>query len=381
MGAFTEKLDIINRALQKVGAQRITSLTDTTSPNAPEAVAMYDKIRSAELRRNQWRFAIRRAVMRPIGSFNATKIVAFGTYNSGTTYAVNDVVAGSDGTYYFSLVSGNLNHDPTSTTGYWRVYFGPLTASEFVTDYGSGFTYASGDHAVGSDDLVYVSLADGNINHDPTTDGGVHWEVASTADSEDTTAATDTSFYAGEMVFIGGTTYLSKISGNDDTPPSSNWIALSTQPTLSLPNFIYPIGSGPLSQSATRNVFRLPYGYLREVPRDTRAGSVSALGAPTNMYYTDWEMEGDYIVSREGSPIIYRFVADIQDVTLMDNLFCEGLASRMALELAQRLTMSDGKTQLLAQEYAKFISEARLASFIEIGPVEPPLDDWLAVRV
>lgn len=36
-------------------------------------------------------------------------------------------------------------------------------------------TYGSGEYVKGSDRLFYVSLAGSNLNHDPTTDNGVHW--------------------------------------------------------------------------------------------------------------------------------------------------------------------------------------------------------------
>lgn len=380
MTAFSSEIDIINRALTKAGASRIATLTDDT-PNASESTALYDKVRRAELRRNPWRFAIRKSALRPVGDFNASKFVTFGTWSNGTTYAVNDVVTGSDGRVYFSRAGSNLAHDPTSTTGYWTLYFGPKVASEYVTDWGSGFTYAAGDHAIGSDNSIYTSLSDGNINHNPVGDANVHWSLATTVDADDTTEETATTFYAGELAFIGGTTYLSLRSGNDDVPPSTKWRTLSTAPALALPNFIYPIGSGPVSQNSTRNAYRLPYGYLKEAPQDPKAGSYTALGAPTNLAYSDWEMESDYLVTIESAPIIYRYVADIDDVTQMDDSFCEGLACRMAAELCVRLTQDNTRLAALDSEYKLWMSEARLNSFIEQGPVEAPLDDWLQVRL
>jgi hypothetical protein len=39
----------------------------------------------------------------------------------------------------------------------------------------STVTYAAGNHVLGSDNFCYNSVGNGNINIDPTTDGGVHW--------------------------------------------------------------------------------------------------------------------------------------------------------------------------------------------------------------
>lgn len=52
-------VSICNLALQKLGAKRITSLTED-SPNARTMNACYEAIRDAELRKHRWNFAIRR---------------------------------------------------------------------------------------------------------------------------------------------------------------------------------------------------------------------------------------------------------------------------------------------------------------------------------
>lgn len=53
-------VDIANRALQKLGAERITSLTQDTE-NARAVNACYEIVRDAELRSHPWNFAIKRA--------------------------------------------------------------------------------------------------------------------------------------------------------------------------------------------------------------------------------------------------------------------------------------------------------------------------------
>lgn len=51
---------IANRALQKLGAKRISSLTQD-APNARSMNAAFERVRDAELRRYDWAFAIKRA--------------------------------------------------------------------------------------------------------------------------------------------------------------------------------------------------------------------------------------------------------------------------------------------------------------------------------
>lgn len=55
-------VDICNRALQKLGAKRITSLTDD-SVNARACNAAYEIVRDAELRAHPWNFAIDREAL------------------------------------------------------------------------------------------------------------------------------------------------------------------------------------------------------------------------------------------------------------------------------------------------------------------------------
>lgn len=57
---MASEVDIANRALQKLGAERIVSLSQD-SENARACNLLYDSIRDAELRAHPWNFAIKRA--------------------------------------------------------------------------------------------------------------------------------------------------------------------------------------------------------------------------------------------------------------------------------------------------------------------------------
>ena len=56
----TSNVTIANRALQKLGAKRVESLTQD-HPNARSVNACFESVRDAELRRYDWAFAIARA--------------------------------------------------------------------------------------------------------------------------------------------------------------------------------------------------------------------------------------------------------------------------------------------------------------------------------
>jgi hypothetical protein len=379
MSIVTET-DIANRALQRVGSERIATgaLWTEDSKNASEIRACYHLLRRAELNRNVWRFSIRNVALRPI-DINS-KLVTFATWVVGTTYANNDVAVGSDGQIYSSRAASNVGNDPTTDFAHWTLYFGNLLAQEYVTDWAGTVTYAAGDHSIGSDDLVYTSLVDANLNFDPVGDGDVHWSLSKTVDPEDDAARDDNSYYAGEIVFIGSVGYFSLRNENASVPPGIKWRTM-TGATFAKPNFIYPIGAGPNRQRATKNVFRNPNGFMRIAPQDPKAGASLFLGAPGGLAYKDWDFEGDYFTSRDCGVILFRFAADIEDPMQFNPMFVEGLGSRIAFEICEPLTQSVSKLQAIASEYKTFMSEARLVNGIETGPTFPPEDDYIACRV
>lgn len=325
---FNTPEDIANRALQHCGvppSNRISSLTESTK-NAKECALAYHKLREAELRRQTWGFSIRHAVLRPVDT--DTKIYLPPVYASGTTYAVGDIVKFTDpvdnsARLWLSTQASNTGNTPTAGSP-WANYFGPVAA-------------------------------------------GLH--------------DTSTAYFAGEIVYDdSNNVWISLVSGNANSlTEGANWHELSGG-TLQALTLLFPIGSGPSSQSTTRNVFRLPNGFLREAPQDPKAGSRSFLGAPSGIAYADWLFEGDYIVSSQSDAIMLRFAADWTDVTTMNALFCEALAARLAYELCEPLTQSTAKAQMITAEYQKAMGEARIVDAIEQGAEEPPLDDYVVCR-
>lgn len=323
MADYNVPINIANRALQHCGisgSYRITSF-DEDSKAAAEVSFVYDKLRVAELRRNVWRFAIKKAALRAIGdttlTFNANP------WNIGAGYVSGEIV--SFGNELWEAVFGSLGTEPGQDTSSWEIYAGPLMVSQ----------------------------------HD-----------------------TGTSYFSGELVYVEGAEsviYRSLISGNDDVPPASTWLLIDG--FTEAVSILYPIGAGPSAQNGTRNIYRLPNGYLREAPADPKEGSTSYLGAPSGLAYGDFNLEGNYFTTTSLDPIILRFVADVTTVPAMDPMFCEGLAARIGLEICESLTQSDTKLRAIASMYKQFMSEARIVNGIETGSTEPPLDDYIACRV
>lgn len=245
-------------------------------------------------------------------------------------------VAVGTGTTYSSLIELNLNNDPSSAPALWA----------------SGTTYAATNRVGASDGYIYTSDGNGNIGHDPATTTG-YWTNTGTLNPWTTV--------------------------NPYGTAADQWVTLAL--TLKWLQIAYPIGTGPTEQTTNSNVFRLPANFLRRAPQNPKAGSVSFLGSPTGIMYDDWLLEGDYIVSQDVYPIVLRFVADITDVTAMDDMFCEGLAARMGLETCERLTQSTAKMAGINNAYSRIMTEARTVNGIETGSVEPPEDDYITCRI
>ncbi len=433
MAEFQTPIDIGNRAAQYCGAEMMdaTQGFSEVSKVARQIGFVYGKLRRAELERNVWTFAVRHAALRAIDV--NTMLLQPSLWGSGVSYFAGSIVADGNGTNWVSRIQNNLNNQPNSSTS-WEPYFGPLTVTLFdpaqsyfagelvyitpgdgtyrvyvslqtgnsdvpstatawsatttydtdqvVTYLSVGYmslidlnlnqqpslapsawsaatTYSAAQKVYNpTDGIIYQSIGSGNINNNPATDGGVHW--------------TNTGVLCPWVPAVVGSGSLKwlEIGGAE----FASGVGLTTM------NIIYPIGSGPSTDSVTKNVFRLPSGFVREAPQDPKAGSASWFGAPTNSIYNDWVYENHYIVTSCGNVIVLRFVADMQDVSRMKTMFCEGLAARIAEEVCEPLTQSTAKLGAITQAYNKVMGEARQINAIEAGSEEIPLDDYIACR-
>lgn len=384
---FQLPIDIMNRSLQRVGQTRITTLTDD-SKQCDAVTFCYDKLRVAEMRRNVWTFSVRTVPLRPYNPANAgtlgTVLLVPAAWSATNNYIQGSLVKFTNGRVYFSRTT-NINSSPDTNPTDWAQYFGPRTVEPYdttgKTSYYpgelvytlSGTTvtvylslaastdvptttptwiattyYSKGDTVTGSDASVYQSKLDFNLNINPVGDAGVHWATT-------------------------------PVANQPDARSGQNWLKLDA--TIQSISFIYPVGSGPAFQPTTRNVYFLPYGYLRVAPQNPKAGSTTFLGGPTGNQYPDWEFNGGFIITRRAPLIMLRFAADIADVTQMDSMFCEGLSCRIGMEVCEELTQSTSKIQGIGAEYKQFMGDARAVNGIEQGPTEPYEDDFISCRI
>ena len=416
--------DVANRALQNCGASFISdgALWTEDSKNANEIRNCYDSLRRAELRRNVWRFAIRRVPLRPIDS-TTYKIVPV-TYDATKSYLMSTIVV-YDNVWFISMRDIPVGVAPL-TSADWEAYFGPVT----VSPYSSSNSYFAGElvYTPANDGYsVYLSTDNNNTDtpgtisaYDATVTYGLGQTVSYLAvnyvshmilnvgNTPGAVAdwAVGTTYSAAEQVVASdGNVYSSVAGSNVGHDPVADtthtyWTYVSVSPWITVPSsqvglnegkwqtinatleplrFIYP--AGIFSGSDSRNIFFLPRGFLREAPADPKAGSSSFLGAPSGLNYNDWEFENDYFITRDAGPLILRCVVDVIDVDKFDVMFYEGFACRIGLEICEAVTQSASKLATIAGKYKQFMGEARTVNGIETGPTEPPEDDLISCRV
>lgn len=117
--------------------------------------------------------------------------------------------------------------------------------------------------------------------------------------------------------------------------------------------------------------YPLPSDFLKLLPPDAQLHSNSL----------DWKIEGNTVVTDETAPLNVRYVARITDPNLMDPLFREALAMRLAKELCETLTQSNTKYQLISGDYQDAINSAKRANAIELPVQDPPEDTWITKRL
>ncbi len=382
MAEYRTPIDIANRALDHCGIPNIVAFTDNAK-GADSTGSMYDKLRTAELRRNVWVFAVRKTALRAVDV--DTMFLVPAAWSATAVYPQGSIVSYND-TFWFADQYVPANTIPgTATETYWTVYFGPQTVTPWDSDL--DVSYYAGElvyHVDSNVVTVYQCLTTGT-EADPTELPDA-WDTDTTYNIGDTVIDGSSNIWqsltdlnTGNAAIAGVYWQAVPVSSQAATQVGQDWLQINA--TVRYQRVQYPIGAGPLQQASSRNIFRLPSGYLRRAPQDPKAGSVSYLGVPGNIMSDDWVLEGNFITTTDNPVIVLRFVADIQDVTQMDPMFCEGLGARIGLEVCEPLTQSDSKLNTISQIYKTMMGDARAINGIEVGPVEMPLDDYLSCRI
>lgn len=130
-------------------------------------------------------------------------------------YNAVDVVLGSDGIYYRSLINGNQNNNPVTTTGSWTLLYS--------VEWNAGITYSTGD-VVTYGSQQYQSLQDSNLNQNPSTQAA-YWVGLSFAWLATTTYATGMNAVGTDGVLY--TSLQDSNTGNDPASSPAYWVGTS----------------------------------------------------------------------------------------------------------------------------------------------------------
>ena len=254
---------------------------------------------------------------------------------------------------YISTSNLNIGNDPT------------LTQTDAAPPTWNATTqYVAADYVVGSDNQVYLcvlaSFGDANLvagaaGYNPVTDyGNVYWQPQNMY-----VGMWSTAIPAGQAL-------------------SNKWqvVQVSLVPIV----LAWPLGAGPAEDTFTMNIYRLPANWLRLAPDNPKTGITPWLGGPTFVPQRDWVFySSQWMVSSEVKPVRLRYIADFQDVSRMDAMFCEAFALSMAQECASACDAED-HLPAINQKYRVLVVDARSVNAIEIGPVTPPDDQFITVR-
>ena len=130
------------------------------------------------------------------------------------------------------------------------------------------------------------------------------------------------------------------------------------------------------------NAFQLPSDYLRVVAvGDFAPGAVDRWFYYTGTDNSEYQIEGQTIVTDFAAPLNLRYMRRITDPTQFDANFVEAFACKLAIELCETLTSSSSKKADCARSYQMAISNALRANAIEQPPEPQTSGTWLMARL
>jgi hypothetical protein len=130
-------------------------------------------------------------------------------------YSATDVVLGSDGTFYRSLINGNQNNNPVTTTGSWTLLYS--------VDWNPSITYQVGALVTYGGEQ-YQSLQSTNLNQNPSTQTA-YWVLLSFAWLATATYAEDQNAVGTDGILY--TSLQAANTGNDPATSPTYWVGTS----------------------------------------------------------------------------------------------------------------------------------------------------------
>ncbi|MCP4328430.1 MAG: hypothetical protein GY791_08340 [Alphaproteobacteria bacterium] len=120
------------------------------------------------------------------------------------------------------------------------------------------------------------------------------------------------------------------------------------------------------------------WGYAHQFPWP--ADALRILRVDGDGTGAEWRVEGHRVLSDGGGPLNVLYVADIADTALFDSQFREVCAHLLAIELAEPISQSNTKKQILRDELGALLAGATRADAQEGTPESLPEDAWIVAR-
>jgi len=184
-------------------------------------------------------------------------------------YGTNDVVIGSDGQYYRSLLAGNQNNNPVTTSGYWSLLYSVEWNAGINYDVGATVTY---------DTLQYQSIQTGNLNHNPST--SPTWWVP----LEFVWSATSTYAINQNVVGTDGILYTSLQASNINHDPATSplwWVGTSAAAAASASAAASSEFQASFYEAAAQNAAQNAFTSEAAAASSASASAASAASAST----------------------------------------------------------------------------------------------------
>lgn len=118
-----------------------------------------------------------------------------------------------------------------------------------------------------------------------------------------------------------------------------------------------------------------PFAAAYRLPADS-VRLIEVLGAGRRHY----QLEGQFILSSAAAPLSIRYIAEVKEPALWDDLFVKAFAMRVAWQIAGQITGDPGRVQMAERRYRAALSEAKRVDARENPQVESIAGAWELAR-
>lgn len=123
-----------------------------------------------------------------------------------------------------------------------------------------------------------------------------------------------------------------------------------------------------------------PWGYSFKLPADA-VRLIEVLGRPVVASRSDYQLEGGCILSNTSGPMAIRYLRDIAEPALWDDLFVKAFAMRIAWQIADRITGDLNRVEGAERKYRRALADAKRADALENPSIPFEPTGWERARM